>query len=317
MHDSFDFPPGENWSYCNSGYFLLGHIVEKVTGLTYADFLRREFFEPLGMTNTGVHTAAAILRHEATGYAYRDGGWCKAINWDMSNDVGSGALYSTVEDLFRWNEAVFGGRVLGDASLKAAFTPVSTRADAGLSRPKESGYGYGWTIFRTRGLRVIEHGGSLDGFQSNLRRFPDQRFTVVVLVNAKPAPPAFDPANLAQEVAQLYLWREMEAREIPERVRTFPPEAFDTFLGRYDYGWNVLTLSREGSRFFAQLEGQDRLEVYPTATNRLAWKTFDADIEFLRKPEGEVTGMFRNNGYSFSAPRLSDRKGATPSQSRK
>ncbi len=315
MNDPFDFAPGENWSYSNSGYFLLGHIIEKVTGLSYAEFLRREFFEPLGMTNTGVHTATGILPHEATGYAWREGRWCKALNWDMSNDVGSGALYSTVEDLFRWNEALFGGRVLDDASLKAAFTPVSTGADAGLSRPKESGYGYGWTIFRTRGLRVIEHGGSLDGFQSNLRRFPDQRFTVVVLVNAKPAPPTLDPANLAQEVAQLYLWGEMQARDMPERTRSFPPEAFDSFLGSYDYGWNVLTLSRDGRRFFAQLQGQDRLEVYPIATNRFAWKTFDAEIEFVQKPEGEVIGTFRHNGYSFSAPRLSSLKNSTPSES--
>ncbi|HWH68306.1 MAG TPA: serine hydrolase, partial [Candidatus Sulfotelmatobacter sp.] len=307
MNDPFDFAPGENWSYSNSGYFLLGHIVEKVTGLTYADFLGREFFEPLGMTNTGVHTPTAILRHEATGYAFREGRWAKAINWDMSNDVGSGALYSTVEDLFRWNEALFGGHVLDDASLKAAFTPVSTRADAALSRPKESGYGYGWTIFRARGLPVIEHGGSLDGFQSNLRRFPDQRFTVVVLVNAKPAPPALDPANLAQEIAQLYLWREMQPRNLPEPLRTLRPEGFDAFLGRYDYGWNVLTLSREGKRFFAQLQGQDKQEVYPAATNRFAWKTFEAEIEFIRKPAGEVVGTFRNNGYSFSAPRQTPR----------
>ncbi|HWI56208.1 MAG TPA: serine hydrolase, partial [Bacillota bacterium] len=230
-----------------------------------------------------------------------------AINWDMSNDVGSGALYSTVEDLFRWNEALFGSHVLDDASLKAAFTPVSTRADATLSRPKESGYGYGWTIFRARGLPVIEHGGSLDGFQSNLRRFPDQRFTVVVLVNAKPAPPALDPANLAQEIAQLYLWREIQPRNVPEPLRTLRPEGFDAFLGRYDYGWNVLTLSREGKRFFAQLQGQDKQEVYPAATNRFAWKTFEAEIEFIRKPAGEVVGTFRNNGYSFSAPRQTPR----------
>ncbi|HYG36688.1 MAG TPA: hypothetical protein VEC99_17975 [Clostridia bacterium] len=157
----------------------------------------------------------------------------------------------------------------------------------------------------------------MDGFQSSLRRFPDQRFTVVVLVNAKPAPPAFDPANLAQQVAQLYLWREMQGRDRPDSRRTFPPENFAAFLGHYDYGWNILTLSREGSRFFAQLKGQDRLEVYPTATNRLAWKTLDAEIEFARKPEGEVIGVFRNNGYSFRAPRLSDREGTPPSPSRK
>ncbi len=304
MNDPFDFVPGEKWSYSNSGYFLLGHIVEKVTGCTYADFLRREFFHPLGMTNTGVHTSSAILNHEATGYSYREGRWSKAINWDMSNDVGSGALYSTVEDLFRWNEGVFGGSVLSEASLKAAFTPVSTLEDSALSRPKEAGYGLGWMIFRHRGLRVIEHGGTLDGFQSNLRRYPDQSFTVVVLANASPSPPKLNAANLAQEIAQLYLSREMQAGDNPKPRVALSPEALDPVLGRYDVGWSVLTLSREGSQFFAQIEGQDRLEVYPTATNRFAWKTFDADIEFVRKPGGELFGMFQHNGYWIHARRL-------------
>jgi CubicO group peptidase (beta-lactamase class C family) len=309
-NDSFDFAPGDKWSYSNSGYFLLGHIVEIVTGRTYADFLRREFFEPLGMTNTGVHTSTAILRHEATGYSYRDGAWLKAINWDMSNDVGSGALYSTVEDLFRWNEAVFAGRVLNEATLKAAFTPVVTREDSAMSSPKESGYGYGWTIFHARGLRTIEHEGSLDGFQSTLRRFPDQRFTVVVLANANPAPSALNPANLAQEIAQLYLWREMLPRSMPKSLSTLSAETFDAYLGRYDLGWSILTMSREGKRFFAQIKGQNRLEVYPIATNRFAWKTFDADIQFVTKPGGEVTkGVFQHNGNWFHAPRMPDTAG--------
>src|SRR6185436_20902384 len=135
----FDFDPGTKWRYDNSGYLLLGDIVEKVSRQSYGDFLRENFFQPLGMSNTGVYRAQLALPHEALGYSLgRSASWIflgegfspgknrfkQALNWDMSWAFGCGALYSTVEDLFRWNEGVFDGRVLDAASLKAAFTPV-------------------------------------------------------------------------------------------------------------------------------------------------------------------------------------------------
>jgi CubicO group peptidase (beta-lactamase class C family) len=188
-NDPYDFAPGEKYLYNNSGFFLLGYIVEKVSGQSYADFLRHEFFTPLGMTNTGVHEATAVLKHEATGYAYLNGQFRKAINWDMSRAGGAGALYSTVQDLFRWNEAVFGGKVLSAAILKPAFAPVLTKQDAELQGQKEIGYGYGWAIGKTRGLRVIDHGGGLHGFLSFLLRVPAKSMTVIVLANASEPPP--------------------------------------------------------------------------------------------------------------------------------
>ena len=106
-NDPFDFDPGQKWSYCNSGFFLLGCIVEKVSGESYEEFMRKTFFEPLGMRNTGVHHSDAELKNVALGY---DGGPKRAVNWDMSWAGGAGALYSTVGDLYRWNEAIFHGK---------------------------------------------------------------------------------------------------------------------------------------------------------------------------------------------------------------
>lgn len=124
----YDFDPGTQWRYDNAGYTLLGYIVEKVSGQSYGDFLRQNLFQPLGMTNTGVYRTHLGLSHEALGYSLGTKGFEPAFYIDPSWNGGDGALYSTVEDLYRWNEGIFNGRVLDAASLSAAFTPVATKA---------------------------------------------------------------------------------------------------------------------------------------------------------------------------------------------
>jgi CubicO group peptidase (beta-lactamase class C family) len=118
-------------------------------------------------------------------------GFTRSLNWDMSWATGSGALYSTVEDLYRWNEGIFNGRVLAPASLKAAITPVKLYENQ--DSRGDTGYGFGWFIRGYRGLREIEHGGGLDGFSSWLLRLPKEKFTVAILANAEPGRPAPPP----------------------------------------------------------------------------------------------------------------------------
>jgi CubicO group peptidase (beta-lactamase class C family) len=228
----FDFDPGTKWRYDNAGYLLLGYIVEKGSGQSYGDFLREEFFQPLGMTNTGVYRAHLGLPHEALGYSLglSASTWFswqqlpheslrfnlgknrfkQALNWDMSWFGGCGALYSTVEDLYRWNEGVFNGRVLDAASLKAAFTPVKmpfwVRAAWAVGyNDWGSGCGFGWVVCCHRGLREIWHNGGLNGFRSCLLRVPDEKFTVAVLANTQPGRWKADPDRLARKLADIYL----------------------------------------------------------------------------------------------------------------
>jgi CubicO group peptidase (beta-lactamase class C family) len=122
-HDPYDFNPGERWSYSNSGYFLLGYIVEKVSGQSYSDFLKNQIFTPLAMHNSGIY-GTELLTEEALGYSYKNNKVEKALDRDMSTAYVAGAIYSTVTDLYRWNEAVFNSKVLNTTSLKATFTPV-------------------------------------------------------------------------------------------------------------------------------------------------------------------------------------------------
>lgn len=193
----YDFDPGTQWHYDNTGYFLIGYIVEKVSGQTYGEFLSENFFQPLGMTSTGDCRMHHGLPREALGYTLGTNGFEPPYYIDLSWNGGDGALYSTVQDLYRWNEGIFNGRVLDAASLKAAFTPVATGAS-------QVGYGFGWFIRRYRGLREISHGGAVPGFVSMLVRLPDEEFTVVVLANAdgKRAAIAHD---IAYKLVDIYL----------------------------------------------------------------------------------------------------------------
>jgi CubicO group peptidase (beta-lactamase class C family) len=302
-NEPYDFSPGERWSYSNSGYFLLGFIVEKVSGEPYGDFLRTQFFEPLGMKDTGVYRNGDVLLHDATGYAQNGETIERARDWDMSRAGGAGALYSTVEDLARWNDALFGGRVLNKASLDAAWSPVATRANP---TPTDGGYGFGWNIGSLRGLREIQHGGGLQGFVSMLSRFPDQQLTIVVLANAAPPIPGLDPGTLTHAIAEIYLGGVMAPRPSTKAV-TLSPAELEPFVGRYDYGQAILAVTREGDHLFAQLTGQPRFEIFPRSANEFFWKVVDAQVTFTRDDAGRVVKAHHRQGpASFDAPRLEE-----------
>ena len=254
-NDPFDFNPGEKFSYNNSGYFLLGHIIEKASGKSYGDYLRDTFFEPLGMHDTGVHSSTAVLEHEATGYNYQGGKTAKALDWDMSRAGAAGNLYSTVEDLMRWNEGIFGGKVLSEESLKAAFTPVKLSSG---EEPMMS-YGYGWMMGERRGLKTISHGGGLDGWLSMLTRFVDEDLTIVVFHNAMPPVPELLPSEVADLMADAFLWQKMKPRPRYEEDKTVDPTTFAAYVGRYDYMGAVMDVAVEGTQLTVQLTGQPRL----------------------------------------------------------
>ena len=309
QNDAYDFAPGKKWHYDNSGYFLLGRIIEKVSGQSYGDFLRKNFFEPLGMTNTGVHRAGLALEHEALGYQFDGTVFTNALNWDMSWAGAAGALYSTVEDLSRWNEGVFGGKVLKEASLKAAWTPVKTEDNK--SDDSSNGYGYGWSIAHMRGAQEISHGGGLNGFSSFIMRLPRENFTVAILANALPGAAGVDPGRLAHLVTEIYLGEKLDPRPTHQVNPGVSPAAFDALAGRYDYGMAVMTVTKEGQHLYAQLAGQPRFEIFPKSDTEFFWKAADAQVTFVKDNQGKVTkAVHYQGGQTINAPRLEDLKEA-------
>ena len=200
--DPYDFNPGENLQYNNSGYFLLGYIISKVSGKPYDAYLKETFFNPLGMSNTGVHYSGIKLEREANGYTKNNDKYEDALNWDMSWAGAAGALYSTVDDLLKWNQALYGGKVMNEKSLNAALTPVVLN---GESRPPMK-YGYGLGLNKYRGMDIIGHGGGLHGFLTQLAYYPKEKVSVVMFTNTADPEINFDP----NKIAEAYLWNKLD-----------------------------------------------------------------------------------------------------------
>ena len=296
--DPTDFAPGAGWHYCNGGYFLLGEIVAKISGKALADYLREEFFEPIGMKDTGTFRNDKPPADAALGYSFADGKLTRALDWDMSWAGGAGALYSTVRDLQLWNEALFNRRVLSEASLKAALTPVALPPGAQGMK-----YGFGWAIGELRGLQIIDHGGGLNGFQSYLVRYPAQKVTIAVLANAQDAPPGLIPAALAHEIAEKFLTADLPPP--PAVDGKVDPKTFASYIGEYDYGTETMTITADTGHLFAQLPGQPRFEIFPSAPDHFFWKVVDAQIVFLKNEAGEVIAAeHHQNGTTLKAPKL-------------
>lgn len=171
------FAPGEKYAYCNTGYYLLGMIIEKVSGKPYATVLAERIFRPLGMTATSLDDHADARPVRAKGYATRNGETTPAEHTHPSQPFSAGALVSTVADLATWDIALTGRKLLKPASYEAMWTPMR------LNDGRPSTYGLGWQVepFRTRPRQG--HGGGISGFSTFLARYPEDRVTVVVLTN--------------------------------------------------------------------------------------------------------------------------------------
>ncbi|MEO8236764.1 MAG: serine hydrolase [Flavobacterium sp.] len=175
-----DFTPGEKFSYSNSGYFLLGYIIEKVSGKSYEQFLQETILTPVKMINTGYDHSDIILKNRASGYEKQGKKAVNAPYLDMSIPYAAGSLYSTVEDLYLWDQALYTNQLLSSKSMESLFKsyiPVG-----------ENGYGYGWFIIETKNgaadkLKIIEHGGGINGFNTVISRIPADKNLVVLLNN--------------------------------------------------------------------------------------------------------------------------------------
>jgi CubicO group peptidase (beta-lactamase class C family) len=311
--DTFDFNPGDDFEYNNSGFFILGHIIEKVTGKPYGEYLKEALFDPLGMMNTGVHASTLILENEATGYAMNNNRFEKALDWDMSRAGGAGSLYSTVEDLYLWNEAVFNGKVLKEESMKAAFTSATLNNG---KKPNEMDYGYGWAFWNIRDIRFIGHGGGLHGFLSQLSRQPEEKLTVVVLTNCTPAQEGKTPDQIANAVAEYTLWQKM-SNQISYTTDTAVSKAgLKNYEGRYDYGSAmVLTVTAEADKLYAQMTGQTRFEIFPMGNDEFYWKVVEARIKFLKNEAGEISGAIHyQGGREIEVKKLPEIKTVTVAQ---
>jgi D-alanyl-D-alanine carboxypeptidase len=188
-----EFPTASKYQYCNVCYFALADVIARVSGKPWDAFLAERVFRPLQMTSTRTTTVTELVPHRAHGYAWRDSGYVNAAELPMVRP--SGAFLSTIEDLARWDAALYGDRVLARASRDAMWAPMR------LTGGGWSGYGFGWMLDTVDGHWRVRHGGTLPGFRAQITRFPNDSLTVIVLTNADGA----QPDRMAQDVARIYL----------------------------------------------------------------------------------------------------------------
>jgi D-alanyl-D-alanine carboxypeptidase len=169
------FQPGEGYRYNNTGYVLLGHIIETVSGMRYDAYLREHVFTPLGMTDTGYDFTRPVLKKRAAGYGYnRDQkSYTNADFLDMSLPHAAGSLYSTTRDLYKWHQALSAGKLLSKSSLDKMFKPGRNK------------YAYGWAIEETNGQTWIGHGGGIFGFSTMITRSAQGDAVMIVLSNVE------------------------------------------------------------------------------------------------------------------------------------
>lgn len=175
-----EFAPGTDWRYNNTNYVLLGILIHRVTGQVYGDYLHDQFFAPLGMRSTRVISDAEVIARRASGYEIK-GGELRNQEWvsPTFNSTADGTIYTTVEDMARWDRALSGTTLLRPASLARLWTPVR------LANGKENSrrYGFGGWVDAVNGHRTVEHSGSWQGFTSDMVRYADDGLSVAVFVN--------------------------------------------------------------------------------------------------------------------------------------
>jgi len=201
QQSSTSFPPGSKWEYSNSGYVLLSNIVRKVSGQPFRDFLRDRIFAPLNMRNTIVFQYGKNkVADRAYGYTNDSGVWLETDQSPTSATLGDGGIYSSVDDLIRWDEALRSHSLLSEQEFQPTVTPVKIPGQSSVSDKENEGYGFGWFLDTYRGHRRMWHTGSTIGFQTVIERFPKSNLTIIILANRTD----LNPKDLADKVADLY-----------------------------------------------------------------------------------------------------------------
>ncbi len=197
------FPPGTRFRYSNSGYALLALIVESVSDVSFAEFLQRNIFAPLGMTGTvAFERGISTIRNRAYGYTQRGKQFERTDQSLTSSVLGDGGIYSSVEDLYKWDQSLYTSRLVSSRTLKEIFAPGVSTDEAGTD------YGYGWFISRRHGWKTVWHYGETIGFSTAIERIPHQKLSVIVLVDRSNA----NPTAMARQIADLYVIPESSQR---------------------------------------------------------------------------------------------------------
>jgi len=275
-----DLQPGEKWAYTNLGYIVLGYLVERISGQTYEDFVQENIFKSLGMNDSGMLSFVTVIPRRASGYWPGSNGIENADrSFDTRIGFSSGSLYSSTEDLLRWEEGLFGGRLLSPASLRKMTTPF------------KSDYSCGLHVNRVNGRMVIEHDGDNIGFNSDMAYYPEDRLAVIVLANLN----GTVTGELTKALAAVALGEAPPTPSIHTEI-SLSKEVLARYAGTYQFPHYSLQMVPEGNHLQVKFDDGGTLPVFPESETKFFSKPWPTRFEFSKNDHGEYTVLKRFEG---------------------
>lgn len=309
--EPLDFAPGEKFRYNNSGYILLGYIIEKVSGKTYPEYIKENIFKVLNMKDSGYVDHDTVLKNRASGYNVTDEGLINATYLVINNQSAAGALYSTLEDLYIWDRALYTEELVSKGTLKKIYTPY------------KNNYGYGVYIDELFKHKRIFHTGTNKGFRAQIARFPEDDACIITLSNIFYQ----QIERISRNLTAILFGEEYELPKEPKRETVkLDPKIYDDYVGKYhaagyraspDFYISVIRkdgrilnqitpnifieVTRENERLFIklvgdQIAGRRRMELFPESETKFFRKIADEQITFVRDENGNVTELIMQAG---------------------
>lgn len=280
------FAPGSAFKYNNGGYVILGHVLERLTEMTYEAYLTQNILRPLGLDNTGYEKTDEILPFGARGYRLDNGRFAKAAFLAMSLPHAAGSVYSTASDLFAWLQALKAAKPIGAASVEL------------MMRDHGHGYGMGFGVQSQFARKHLVHAGGINGFSVVMSHYPEDDLTILALANIQAAP----VQKLARDLAALYFGIE-DDREI-----SLDPALLADYVGAYRLGEDrILRVTQDGARLYIEWEGRKTLEAI--ALDDHSFKVEPAGWALSFESDGVAlasSASLTQNGRLWSGPRIED-----------
>lgn len=276
-----DFAPGERWLYDNSGYILLGAVVEKASGQSYEQFLRNNIFDPLGMKHSYYDHTEQIIPRRVKGYQRTAQGYENAPYLSMTQPYAAGSLASSVDDLATWNSAVWGNKLLKKETMAKAHRVYR------LKDGRPTGYGYGWMIASYEGHRTVEHGGGIHGFATYVLSMPDDDIFVAILTNGSAGPDA-SPGMLAMKMAALAVGKPV----VDPKPVALRPEQLQRCVGIYALeDKSEMTISVDADQLYMRRGAGLRSPLRPVSDLEFFVPNSLTRVVFQADAAGRITGL--------------------------
>jgi CubicO group peptidase (beta-lactamase class C family) len=292
---ALDFTPGTSWQYSNSNYSLLGYIIQKTTGMSYENAVRKYIFIPLHMTRSGFDFKHLTAKDKATGYSvFNDSSRIEGTLYDSVGPYAAGEIYSTVGDLFKWHKGLQSYKIINRASLEKAYTPFRDH------------YGFGWITDSLYGRRIISHSGDISGFCCNLARITEDNIFIVLLNNKEGS----DLEVLTKNILAV-LYKQPYAIPVIRHPVKLKDDILNKYIGMYQvssaHGPIFGEVSLRKGKLILQAHDGQKLELIAETENHFydLNEGREGDVEFVTDPHGRVEKIILSqDGVSFSGRKI-------------